>query len=50
MKNNFGYQDKQEHVLTPNVRPDSDYSADDIRKRYTVDYPTMEQLSDESDS
>ena len=49
-KNNFGYQDKQEHVLTPNVRPDSDYSADDIRKRYTIDYPTMEQLSDESDS
>ena len=33
-KNNFGYQDKQEHVITPNTNSDSDYSADDIRKRY----------------
>lgn len=33
-KNNFGYQDKQEHIITPNTNSDSDYSADDIRKRY----------------
>lgn len=33
-KNNFGYQDKTEYVLTPNTNSDSDYSADDIRKRY----------------
>ena len=45
-KNNFGYQDKVEHVLTPNVNTDSDYSADDIRKRYLTDSPTIEQLSD----
>ena len=45
-KNNFGYQDKVEHVLTPNVNSDSDYSAEDIRKRYLTDSPTLEQLSD----
>lgn len=33
-KNNFGYQDKTEYVLTPNQNTDSDYSADDIRARY----------------
>jgi hypothetical protein len=40
-KNNFGYQDKQEHVITPNTNPDSDYSADDIRKRYLSDSDTQ---------
>jgi hypothetical protein len=49
-KNNFGYQDKVEHVVTPNLHNDSDYSADDIRKRYLSDSPTIEQLSDGSDS
>ena len=38
-KNNFGYQDKQEHVITPNSNSDSDYSTDDIRKRYLIDSP-----------
>ena len=36
-KNNFGYQDKTEYVVTPNVNNDSDFSADDIRKRYMTD-------------
>ena len=36
-KNNFGYQDKQEHVITPNNNSDSDYSTEDIRKRYLSD-------------
>lgn len=36
-KNNFGYQDKTEYVVTPNVNNDSDYSADDIRARYLTD-------------
>lgn len=36
-KNNFGYQDKQEMVLTPNQQQDSDYSEEDIRKRYLMD-------------
>jgi hypothetical protein len=45
-KNNFGYQDKVEHVLTPNVHNDSDYDAEDIKKRYLNDSPTLEQLSD----
>ena len=49
-KNNFGYQDKTEYVVTPNVNNDSDYSADDIKKRYLNDYPTLEQLSDSTDS
>ena len=49
-KNNFGYQDKTEYVVTPNMNNDSDYNADDIKKRYLTDYPTLEQLSDSSDS
>lgn len=49
-KNNFGYQDKTEYVVTPNVNNDSDYNADDIKKRYLTDSPTIEQLSDGSDS
>ena len=40
-KNNYGYQDKTEHVLTPNTRPEDEYSADEIRERYAV-----KQLSD----
>ena len=49
-KNHFGYQDKQEHVITPNTHNDSDYNADDIKKRYLIDSTTLEQLSDGSDS
>ena len=49
-KNNFGYVDKQEHVLTPTVNSDTDYSAEDIRKRYLPDSTTIEQLSDSDDS
>lgn len=45
MKNHFGYQDKTEYVLTPNQRQDSDYDAEDIRKRYLSD-----SVSDSSDS
>ena len=36
-KNNYGYQDKTEYVLTPNQQNDSDYSADEIRQRYLAD-------------
>lgn len=36
-KNNFGYQDKTEHVLTPNVQQPSDYDPEDIRRRYMID-------------
>ena len=49
-KNNFGYQDKQEHVITPNTNSDTDFSAEDIRKRYLPDSTTVEQLSDSTDS
>lgn len=48
-KNNFGYQDKTEYVVTPNVNTDSDYNADDIKKRYLTDSPTLE-LTDSIDS
>lgn len=41
-KNNFGYQDKTEYVLTPNTNTDSDYDADDIKKRYLSNSPTLE--------
>lgn len=36
-KNNYGYQDKTEYVLTPNTQPDNDYDPDSIRKRYLID-------------
>ena len=54
-KNNFGYQDKTEYVVTPNVNNDSDYNAEDIRARYLTDsadspaLPTIEQLPDSAD-
>jgi hypothetical protein len=40
-KNNFGYQDKTEYVLTPNQQQASDYDAEDIRKRYLSDSTTI---------
>lgn len=48
-KNNYGYQDKTEYVVTPNVNQDSDYSADEIRERYIADtqQKRLEQGSDE---
>jgi hypothetical protein len=50
-KNNFGYQDKTEYVVTPNVHTDSDYNADDIRARYLTDSPTLPTIdSPDSDS
>ena len=44
-KNNFGYQYKTEHVLTPNTHNDSDYNADDIRARYLTDSPDSDSDS-----
>jgi hypothetical protein len=44
-KNNFGYQDKTEYVLTPNQQQDSDYSADEIRERY-IAADQQKRLSD----
>ena len=41
-KNNFGYQDKTEYVVTPNVHNDSDYSKEDIMARYAIDSPDSE--------
>ncbi len=50
-KNNFGYQDKTEHVITPTINSDSDYNADDIKKRYLTDSPTLPTIdSPDSDS
>ena len=49
-KNYYGMVDKQDVVVTPNVQSDSDYSADDIRRRYLPDSATIEQLPDSADS
>lgn len=51
-KNNFGYQDKTEYVVTPNVNNDSDYNAEDIRARYLTDSPTLPTIDspDSADS
>lgn len=41
-KNNFGYQDKQEMVLTPNTQNESDFNEDYLRKRYLTDSTTID--------
>lgn len=46
-KNNYGYQDKTEYVLTPNQQTDNDYDADEIRERYIV-ADQQKRLSDNS--
>ena len=46
-KNNYGYQDKTEYVLTPNQQNDSDYDADEIRDRY-IAADQQKRLSDNS--
>jgi len=38
-KNNYGYVDKQDYVITPNTQTESDFSEDDIRKRYVLPDP-----------
>jgi hypothetical protein len=35
-KNNYGYVDKQDVVITPNTQTESDFSAEDIQKRYAL--------------
>ena len=51
-KNNYGYQDKTEYVVTPNVNQDNDYNADEIRERYIAadQQHRLEQSSDEETS
>ena len=52
-KNNFGYQDKTEHVITPTINSDTDYSAEDIKKRYLTDSATIDSdnfVDSDSDS
>ena len=36
-KNHFGYQDKMEYVVTPNAQNESQYSEEDLMKRYALD-------------
>lgn len=47
-KNNFGYQDKQEMVLTPNTNQEAEYDVDAIKKRLSA--PTSTLLIEDSDS
>ena len=49
-KNNYGYVDKVEHVVTPNMNSDSDYDAEAIKKRYLTDSATTTIDYEESDS
>jgi hypothetical protein len=48
-KNNFGYQDKTEHIITPTINSNNDYSAEEIRQRYLPDSATINS-ADFSDS
>ena len=47
-KNNFGYQDKQEMVLTPNTNNEPDYDVEAIKKRLSA--PTSTLVIDSTDS
>ena len=51
-KNNYGYQDKTEYVVTPNVNQDTEYSAEEIRERYiaTKQQEQLEQSNSDDDS
>lgn len=44
-KNNYGYQDKTEYVLTPNQQNENEYDADSIRERYIAADP-QKKLTD----
>ena len=44
-KNNYGYQDKTEHIVKPAQNNDNDYSADEIRERYIAS-DSQKRLSD----
>ena len=49
-KNNYGYQDKTEYVLTPNTNQDDNYSADDIRQRYiAAEQKRLSTINSETD-
>ena len=47
-KNNFGYQDKQEMVLTPNTNSEPEYDVEAIKKRLSA--PTSTLSLDSADS
>lgn len=44
-KNNYNYRDQTEHVVTPNLNSDSEYSAEEIRERY-IGNAEQKRLSD----
>lgn len=44
-KNNYGYKDQSEYVVTPNQKDESDYSADEIKERY-IPIEEPKRLSD----
>ena len=46
-KNNYGYRDKVEYEVTPNVKNSEDYSVDDIKKRYSGSDYQIEEPSNE---
>ena len=45
-KNNYGYQDKTEYVVTPNQQRDSDYSEQEIRERLGLPQRSSNSESD----
>ena len=45
-KNNFGYQDKTEYVLTPNQQQEQNYDADSIKQRYLEDSGNVDDSND----
>lgn len=42
-KNYYGMVDKQEYVVTPNQKPENDFDAEEIRKRYAIETTFSEE-------
>ena len=48
-KNYYGMSDKTEYIITPNTKPDSDYNAEEIAKRYVLPEGATEEPDTTSD-
>ena len=49
-KNNFGYQDKTEYVLTPNQEKQSDFDPEAVRRKYLPEGDSSDSGDSPSDS
>lgn len=48
-KNNYGYQDRSEYIVTPNAQSESQFSAEDIARRYALESGSAREIVIEAD-